>query len=218
MMLGSEAGSVVDPSQIQGEFQDFIGVYRKFVNKQLCLQAIQEFELLCTANEQLGGLQVSSTKTKKLQQGSDQFPQGKLGRNDAAFTLDDVKVGLSAHFYQYINAAFENYRMEYDQISRVNLGTIGLKIQRTQPGGGYHTWHYESSSYKAANRELAWMIYLNDMPDGEAETEFLYQKRRIKPETGTLLIWPAGMTHVHRGNTVFTKDKYILTGWYFKLP
>ena len=56
------------------------------------------------------------------------------------------------------------------------------------------------------------------MPDGEAETEFLYQKRRIKPETGTLLIWPAGMTHVHRGNTVFTKDKYILTGWYFKLP
>ena len=52
MMLGSEAGSIIDPSQIQGEFQDFIGVYRKFVSKQLCLQAIQEFELLCNANEQ----------------------------------------------------------------------------------------------------------------------------------------------------------------------
>ena len=62
------------------------------------------------------------------------------------------------------------------------------------------------------------MVYLNDMPDGEAETEFLFQKRRIKPEVGTIVIWPAGMTHVHRGNTVFTKDKYILTGWYLKLP
>ena len=51
MMLGSKAGSVVDPSQIQGEFQDFIGVYRKFVNKQLCLQAIQEFELFSNVND-----------------------------------------------------------------------------------------------------------------------------------------------------------------------
>ena len=67
-MLGSEAGNIVDPSQIQGEFQDFIGVYRKFVNKQLCLQAIQEFELFSNVNEQIGGVQVSSTKTKKLQQ------------------------------------------------------------------------------------------------------------------------------------------------------
>ena len=55
------------------------------------------------------------------------------------------------------------------------------------------------------------------MPDGEAETEFLYQKRRIKPEQGMMCIFPAGLTHVHRGNTVFTQDKYILTGWALKV-
>ena len=60
------------------------------------------------------------------------------------------------------------------------------------------------------------MIYLNDVPDGEGETEFLYQRRRIKPTKGTVVIFPAGYTHVHKGNTMFTTDKYILTGWYIK--
>ena len=205
MELGSEHGYIMEPSQAPGEYDDFIGVYRKFVNKKLCIDAIAEFDKFASAKN-------------KLQQGHEQFPQGKMGRQDSAFTLDDVKVGLASHFYQYINTAFENYRIKYDHISKIKLGTIGLKIQKTEPGGGYHTWHYENSSFRAANRELAWMVYLNDMPDGEAETEFLFQKRRIKPEVGTIVIWPAGMTHVHRGNTVFTKDKYILTGWYLKLP
>ena len=51
---------------------------------------------------------------------------------------------------------------------------------------------------------------------GEGETEFLYQRKRFQPKKGTVVIWPAGMTHVHKGNTVLTTDKYILTGWYIK--
>jgi len=58
--------------------------------------------------------------------------------------------------------------------------------------------------------------YLNDMPDGDGQTEFLYQKRRLTPTAGTVVMWPAGYTHVHKGNTVFSQDKYILTGWYIK--
>ena len=60
------------------------------------------------------------------------------------------------------------------------------------------------------------MIYLNDIDDG-GETEFLYQKRRIKPQKGTVVIFPAGMTHVHKGNLVMGEQtKYIVTGWYIK--
>ena len=152
-----------------------------------------------------------------VQYGKDQMPDKKLARHDVSIMLDDVDMGLATHFYKYLNSAFGNYKQEYDHL-KTNLNSIGLKVQRTSPGGGYHTWHYENGSFRAANRELAWMVYLNDMPDGEAETEFLYQKKRYKPQTGTLLIWPAGMTHVHRGNTVFTHDKYIATGWFLKLP
>jgi hypothetical protein len=56
------------------------------------------------------------------------------------------------------------------------------------------------------------MLYLNDVEDG-GETEFLYQRMRVKPKQGTLLIWPAGFTHTHRGNPPLSNNKYVITGW-----
>ena len=93
--------------------------------------------------------------------------------------------------------------------------TPTLNIQKyTPPSGGYKDWHYERSTCDPIF--LVWMIYLNDMPEGDGETEFLYQRRRIRPTAGTVVVWPAGFTHLHKGNTVMTTDKYILTGWYHK--
>ena len=45
------------------------------------------------------------------------------------------------------------------------------------------------------------------------ETEFLYQHKRIKPEKGKLIIWPANFPFVHRGNPPLNQEKYILTSW-----
>ena len=56
------------------------------------------------------------------------------------------------------------------------------------------------------------MLYLNDVKEG-GETEFLYQHKRYQPKEGTLLIFPAGFTHTHRGNPPISNDKYIVTGW-----
>ena len=61
------------------------------------------------------------------------------------------------------------------------------------------------------------MIYLNELPLGEAQTEFLYQSIKLPPTQGTVVIWPAGFTHLHRGNTVYTTNKYIATGWWYKV-
>ena len=57
------------------------------------------------------------------------------------------------------------------------------------------------------------MTYLNDVTDG-GETEFMYQKLKIKPKKGLTLIWPADWTHTHRGIPSMTQVKYIATGWY----
>ena len=62
------------------------------------------------------------------------------------------------------------------------------------------------------NRLLVFSLYLNDGYEG-GETEFLFQKKRMKPQKDRLLIWPAQFTHTHRGNTVLKGDKYLLTGW-----
>ena len=56
------------------------------------------------------------------------------------------------------------------------------------------------------------MTYLNDVDDG-GETEFYYQKLKVKPRKGLTLIWPADWTHTHRGLSSPTQEKYIITGW-----
>ena len=54
--------------------------------------------------------------------------------------------------------------------------------------------------------------YLND--DFEAgETEFLHQHLRVTPKEGSVLIFPAGFTHIHRGNPPIGGTKYLLTTW-----
>lgn len=86
------------------------------------------------------------------------------------------------------------------------------KIQKTEPGEGYHIWHCETFTRLARDRVLAYMLYLNDVDEG-GETEFLYQHTRYKPIKGDLLIWPGHFTHVHRGNPPISGHKYITTGW-----
>lgn len=86
-------------------------------------------------------------------------------------------------------------------------------IQRYNPNEGYFAEHYERNAGGSVNRHLVFMTYLNDVTDG-GETEFLYQKLKIKPEKGLTIIWGADWTFTHRGITSPTQKKYIATGWY----
>tara|TARA_R110000796_G_scaffold48231_1_gene115745 strand:- start:585 stop:767 length:183 start_codon:yes stop_codon:yes gene_type:complete len=57
------------------------------------------------------------------------------------------------------------------------------------------------------------MTYLNNIKD-KGETEWYYQKLKVKPETGLTLIWPVDWTFTHRGIPSKKEIKYIVTGWY----
>jgi|TARA_B110000483_G_C18138073_1_gene520322 hypothetical protein len=88
-----------------------------------------------------------------------------------------------------------------------------LKLQKTRPTEGYHQWHCEYTSQLGNNASaLAFMVYFNDVDEG-GETEFLYQRKRIAPKANRFVVWPAGWTHIHRGNPPLSNDKYVVTGW-----
>jgi hypothetical protein len=82
------------------------------------------------------------------------------------------------------------------------------------PNGGFKVFHTErDGSLSGMNRMLVFMTYLNDVED-EGETEFYYQRIKVKPRKGLTLIWPADWTHTHRGIPSPTQEKIIVTGWY----
>jgi hypothetical protein len=111
--------------------------------------------------------------------------------------------------------AYKEYAKKYGILNELGSHTFNIytmKIQKTEPGEGYHRWHCESAQLDMCQRLLTWTLYLND--DFEAgETEFLYQHYRYKPKQGDVVIFPAAFTHTHRGNPPINGTKYIVTGW-----
>lgn len=91
-----------------------------------------------------------------------------------------------------------------------------LNVLKYEAGrGSYSQWHAEifpEPSGEALHRVLFFVYYLNDVEVG-GETELFFQKLKVRPRKGRLIIAPAGFTHTHRGNRPESGDKYILTSW-----
>lgn len=210
-----------DEKITQSEFSDFIGVWHNFVPKTFCDDMIKYFDEYFLKNGVVLEPVHAHDKVDDLIHDpeihrSEDIYGGSLKRKDYAFLLNYSNSDLTYRVNQFLKSCALHYIDQYPQLKASGLVSTDIKFQKTPPGGGYHLWHYENGSMSHAMREVTWMIYLNDMPDGDGETEFLFQKRRIKPTAGTVVMWPAAYTHVHKGNTVFSQDKYILTGWYIK--
>lgn len=191
--------------------ETFIRVWPNVVPSELCDDTVSLFENILK----------DPTKQEVIQDNSKQFKEYNLGRKDLAIFFDDERLPLQ-HVCDVYNQILQHclllYIQEFGQLSTVSMNNKNIiKVQRTLPMGGYHTWHFENGENSTHDRILVWMIYLNDLPPGEGETEFLYQGMRIPPTKGTLVIWPAGMTHVHRGLTVHSNSKYIATGWFHQV-
>jgi hypothetical protein len=214
-----------DPNITKSDFSDFIGVWENFVPAPFCDQCIGWFENLLNKRGSFVGPEDFSfgDKGDQQEQFDDHFMNGatqygsNMTRKDVSVLANYVNQGMTYQVNQFLKSCMVHYMAEFGQLKNVPMISADVKMQKTQPTGGYHQWHYENSAASHACREVTWMIYLNDIPEGEGgETEFLYQKRRIRPTKGTVVFFPAGMTHVHKGNTLFNGDKYILTGWYIK--
>ena len=104
--------------------------------------------------------------------------------------------------YKFCDEGIRPWGLEYD-----------WNIQKYKPGQGYHSFHCERASLSSSKRHLVWMTYLNDVKKG-GETEWYYQKLKVKPEKGLTIIWSADWTFTHKGHTTIDEDKYIITGWY----
>ena len=131
---------------------------------------------------------------------------------DKQICLDGFSPSECSQLMKYVNNCLFHYINEYTYLGNFSYVSSLCLLQKTEPTNGYHLFHAENVNWNLNNRTMAWMVYLNDVEEG-GETEFLYQKRKVKPKKGTILIWPGGYTHLHRGNPPMS-DKYIATGWY----
>jgi len=192
---------------------DFIETYKGALNDSICDQLIDYYE----------------NNMDRAQERTD-F-QKSLNIHDMSLQLVyDVKepgtIKLLKEIDDVLWNCFSLYKKKYERSATlihdtgiINSVVKSFKIQKTLPGEGYMHWHSEkmydivpgaADSYR---RFLVYTIYLNDINDG-GETEFYYEKKKVKPEKGKVCLFPADFSYVHRGYPPKSETKYILTGWF----
>lgn len=187
--------------------EQFIGIYENAFSKEYCDSVITYFEKMVEAGYTLNRQQIENTS---------QSTKDDL----VLFSTDNTVINLcqNAVLMKQFNEilwgqCYVDYANKFWSLKTHSPhNSYSFKVQKTEPGQGYHVWHCESSSRETCPRILVWTLYLNDIEEG-GETEFIFQHMRVKPKTGTLVIWPAGFTHTHRGNPPLSNTKYIVTGW-----
>ena len=175
--------------------RNFVRGFENALSKELCQSLIEWFESEPDVRTKEVNRETRNDKQMWIPEDSDLYSP-----------IQKVKLEMLEAYLAEFPYAYRGAR---------KLLTPEIKVQRTNPmGGGFHNFHAEISHWENCTRALVWTIYLNDIPKGEGETEFLYEKIRVQPQKGLGLMFPAGWTFQHRGNPVHTHNKYIATGWW----
>jgi hypothetical protein len=194
--------------------KDHIAVFDNALSDELCDNIIEWFEKLdqsiIKSPEDLVNKSISGVRDGR-------GTNGRGNRKDVSYFADTEGAPFENNLRGLINDCAKEYITEYPNLGEYHLSNRALKIQKTPPHGGYHVWHHEHS-YNDMARILVWTAYLNDITEGEGETEFLYQGIKVQPKKGRVCLFPASYTHLHRGNPPYTCDKYIATGWFYAQP
>lgn len=193
----------------RGEYLDFIGIYKDVLPLEFCNTIIDTFDYY--------------QNTNSVWDDGHQFANSVAGRFNWSLDVQHMAPNIKwdrpeRYLNDILYDCLDEYVDVYGHLKTNKFYSLTQKVQKTPAGGGYHVWHDENTDGgEHSSRKMVWMAYLNDNFEG-GETEFLYYTRRIIPKTGTLLIWPAGLTHAHRGGLVLSNCKYVVTGWFYVTP
>jgi predicted 2-oxoglutarate/Fe(II)-dependent dioxygenase YbiX len=130
-----------------------------------------------------------------------------LGVNVAA-TKNEFFRNLNNDYYLTLLAASEWYRNFYG-ITETFDHVESYNLLRYQTGEEYKS-HYDGGI--ADQRSISPILYLNDDYEG-GELEFTNFGLKIKPEAGSLFIFPSNFPYSHIAHPVTNGTKYAIVTW-----
>ena len=192
------------------EYKEFIGIYDESVPVELCNAFVENWEE-AKKNRTIIDL------TKENETGYRENSAPFFRKDEVAFvepiSSTIYPVPPVKKYFEFLRECFQSYRIKYGIEFRGPIYNDVFKIHKVRKSEGYHKWHYEKDTPQNIDRLMAYMTYL-EVPKKGGETEFLHQSLRIDPVVGRTLIWPAGYTHMHRGNPPLDGEKMYITGWF----
>ena len=193
------------------EYKDFVGIYDESVPLELCNEFVDNYD---KARENRTYIDLSS---KENETGFFEIPDPRQRKDEFAIVsplLSTTWPPLPVKtYFKFLVDCYKLYIKRYSIDFQGPVFNDIFKIHKVRKSEGFHAWHYERSKSENIERLMAYMTYL-EAPSKGGETEFLHQSLRIDPVVGRTLIWPAGFTHMHRGNPPLEGEKMYITGWF----
>ena len=192
------------------EYKEFIGIYDESIPVELCNEFVNNYE---DAKENNTVVDLSKENEFLLNDNIDPMAR----KDDVAYVAplySTIFPRPPVHTYfnfllQCLDLYIKRYGIEFEG----PIFNDVFKVHKVKKTEGFHKWHYEKNGPGYLERLMAYMTYL-EVPTEGGETEFLHQSLRIEPIVGRTLIWPAGYTHMHRGNPPLEGEKMYITGWF----
>ena len=198
--------------EIKEEYNQHVGIYDGSVPVELCEMFVDNYE------EAKKNSTIIDMTDPKNESGIRDNVMNPLKKKDEVVFVYPLLSSIYPvppvdAYFTFLSECFKRY------IERYSIEFFGpiynnvFKIHKVRKSEGYHVWHYERSGPENIDRLMAYMTYL-EVPKKGGETEFLHQSLRIEPIVGRTLIWPAGFTHIHRGNPPIDGEKMYIDGWF----
>ena len=190
--------------------KDYIWTQKNSLDKSFCKSVIEKFD--AEKDKYIGRVGTDG----RIDIGVKQTKDYVLTRSDCWKDEDVV-------FYKALKEGLMDYHTYLHDIhphcrppANYKTKDTGYKIQRYEPGG-FYDWHNDWCMSSSGSRIYVFMWYLNTIKrkDG-GHTEF-GDGTKLQPQCGTLVIFPATWTYLHRGFPPKVR-KYICNGWIFSKP
>ena len=196
--------------KVKEEYKEFIGIYDESVPIDLCNLFVENWKE-AKKNQTI----IDLSKENETQE-IDASPP--LARKDEVALVYPILSTIYPRppvdaYFELLKECLKCYVKRYSIEFSGPIYNDVFKIHKVRKSEGYHVWHYGRSSPENIDLLMAYMTYL-EVPKKGGETEFLHQSLRIDPVVGRTLIWPAGYTHMHRGNPPLDGEKMYITGWF----
>jgi len=188
---------------------EFVHVIKNILPSNFCKSIIDKFEVDNDKHQGIlgrGHINLNIKKTLDLH---------IANRTDWDYITDPLGKylanGLQKYFLYLENQVFKGKGLQIvEKIFGDNINCTGFQIQKYEKDDHFY-WHTDDAP--DSKRLLAFIIYLNTVPDeNDGTTDFLNGKS-IQPEEGSILIFPATWSYVHRGKALKSGKKYIITGF-----
>ena len=105
------------PELVDGEYDQFIGVYKNHVPKFICDRLIdlsnQSLDTDMTSGSYTQDRQAAPGDRREVMTGDTQFPIGMLGRKDESILVQFADAVLHSEVNQYLQAGYLHYIKQY---------------------------------------------------------------------------------------------------------